>query len=98
MFSFNLQMSPLPPEELFPFEKNDDITNRKLLYITVSTIQERDKKNAKYYVGDYYRGFLFFQYKRMRCIEHAKDKGLLQPNLKVQRKATLKNASSSSLY
>ena len=47
-------MSRFSPVELF-FNNKDDVTNRKLYGVEISsTIQERDKKNAKYYVGDYW--------------------------------------------
>ena len=52
-----LQVNFYSPEELFFFIENDDVTNRKPLTTHFphlgSTIQERDKKNAEYYVGDY---------------------------------------------
>ena len=31
----------------------DDVTRKKKLWIIGSTIRERNKKNTKYYVGDY---------------------------------------------
>ena len=46
-------MSPHSPEELFPLRKMM-ISQIERFLITVSTIRERDKKNGKYYVGDYY--------------------------------------------
>ena len=36
-------------------DKNDDVTNRITAEVIGSRIRERDKKNAEYYVGGYYR-------------------------------------------
>ena len=40
-------------KNFFVYPQNDDVSNQKAVVIG-SRIKERDKKNAEYYVGDYF--------------------------------------------